>query len=111
MTPSVRWQLRFGDEIIANIKDAHASDWPWTYGTLVDSPQFEKFRKYFTDWDLVDDDDPEIDELIMTIESMGTITLHDNQTGRIYTKPVFNHNGESVWFRLHEHDASNAARD
>ena len=61
MNPSVRWQLKFGEHVIANIENAHASDWPWTYGTLVDSPQFETFRKYFTDWDLNDDDDPEID--------------------------------------------------
>ena len=61
MTPSIRWQLRFGDQVIA---DAYATDWPWTYGTLVDSPHFEKFRKYFSDWDLYDDDDPEKDELI-----------------------------------------------
>jgi hypothetical protein len=105
-TSTIRWQLRFGDHVIANVEDAHAVDWPWTYGTLVDSPQFERFRKYFTPWDLDDDDDdPEIDELIEIIKKMGEITLHDNKTNRTYTNPVFNHSGESVWFRLHEHEA------
>ena len=69
------------------------------------------FRKYFTDWDLDQDDDPEIDVLINKIESMGTITLHDNHTGRTYIKPVFNHSGGTVWFRLHEHEASDAPSD
>lgn len=101
MTDVVRWQLKFGDRVIASIADANFTDWPWTYGRLIDSPMFEKYRKYFTDSELWDDDDPEIDALIEEIRSIGEITLHDAKTGRVYSNPTFNHDGESVWFRLH----------
>lgn len=108
MTQEVRWELRFGEHVVAHIMDAHATDWPWTYGTLVDSPEFEIYRKYFTDWDLSNDDDPVIDELISKIQSLGEITLNDMKTGRIYSNPTFNQNGDTVWFRLHEHELSDA---
>jgi hypothetical protein len=100
-TERIRWRLRFGDTLIAEIADADCTDWPWTYGRLVDSSTFDRFRKYFTDWDLSDDEDPEIDELIDEIQSMGPITLIDEETNRTYDNPTINQNGNSIWFRLH----------
>ena len=100
----IRWELRFGEHVIAKIADAQSADWPWTYGTLVNSPEFEMYREYFTDSEMWDDNDVELDQLISTIESMGEISLHDLKTERTYNNPTFNQNGDSVWFRLHEHE-------
>jgi hypothetical protein len=49
--PSVmRWQLELDKEVIARI-DVDEFDFPFTYGQLVDSPLFERFRRYFSDPD------------------------------------------------------------
>ena len=100
----ILWRLRFGDTLIAEIADADYADWPWTYGRLVDSSTFDRFRKYFTDWDLSDDEDPEIDELIDEIHSMGPITLMDEETNLKYDDPTINQDGYWIWFRLHLND-------
>jgi hypothetical protein len=43
MAGVVRWHLALGDKIVARI-DADEYAFPFTYGVLVDSPAFDRFR-------------------------------------------------------------------
>ncbi len=95
----VRYQLELGGEVIARI-NAGERDFPWTYGRLVDSPAFERFRRFFTDEADWPDDDPELDALCSDVQSRGGFVLQDMSSGVAYQGVRLNHDGgNSVWFR------------
>ena len=77
-----RWQLELGREVIARI-DADFHEFPWTYGSLVDSPQFERFRSYFTSEDEWPEDDPAFEELCGEIQSKGGFAIRDVSTNTL----------------------------
>jgi hypothetical protein len=95
----VRWQLELGDKVIARI-DADEYDFPFTYGRLVDSPAFERFRRYFTDDNDWPDDDPQLEALCGEVHDQGCFILREMPTGVAYRGVCLNHDGEQVvWFR------------
>lgn len=96
----VRWHLELGTEVVAYIEDAHIYEFPWTYGVIVASPQFERFRTYFTDSETWADDDATIESLCDEVLSRGGFILRDLQSGRVHLNPTFNQKDESVWFRI-----------
>jgi hypothetical protein len=77
MGEAIRWHLELAGEVVAPIADAGDYDFPWTYGTLVSSPEFERFRPYFTDPDEWPDDDPAFEALYGEVQSRGGFILHD----------------------------------
>jgi hypothetical protein len=95
---SQRWQLELGGEVIAYI-DADAYEFPWTYGNLVDSPRFERFRCYFTDEDTWPDNDPAFEALCEEIGAKGRFTLRDTTTDTLYRGVRLNQENGVVWFR------------
>jgi len=97
---AVRWYLELGGEIVAHIADADEYDFPWTYGTLIDSPKFERFRTYHTDPDEWPDDNLEFDTLIGEIRDRGGFVLRDLQSGEVHPGIRLHHRGNSVWFRI-----------
>src|SRR5262245_4587665 len=100
MAEVIRWHLELGGEVIARIADAGEYDFPWTYGRLVESPGFERFRPYFTDPDDWPEDDPAIEALCAEVHSRGGFVLHDFQTGEVHQGVRLNQRGEAVWFRI-----------
>jgi hypothetical protein len=100
MAEAVRWHLELGDEVIAQIADADDYDFPWTYGVLVNSPAFERFRPYFTDSEDWPDDDPAIEALCGEVQDRGGFVLRDHQTGESHPGIGLNQRGDSVWFRI-----------
>jgi hypothetical protein len=100
MAETVRWHLELGGDVIARIADAHDYEFPWTYGTLVNSPEFERFRPYFTDPDDWLDDDQAIEALCGEVHSSGGFVLRDFQTGQVHPNFRLNQREESVWFRI-----------
>ena len=95
----VRWQLELGGEVVAQI-DATEFDFPFTYGRLMDSPGFDRFRPYFaddTDWP---DDDPEFEALCGEVQNRGGFVLRELPAGAVYRSVCLNHDGKyGVWFR------------
>lgn len=100
MAEAIRWHLELGGEVVARIADANEYEFPWTYGVLVDSPEFERSRPYFTDPDDWPEDDPAIEALCGEVDARGDFTLRDLQTGQIYPRMWLNQRGEYVWFRI-----------
>lgn len=100
MPETVRWYLELGAEVIARIADGNEYEFPWTCGRLVESPDFERFRTYFTDPDDWKDDDPVTEELCREVQSCGGFVLRDLQTGEVYHGIRLNQRAESVWFRI-----------
>jgi hypothetical protein len=99
MREVVRWHLELGGQLVARI-DADEYDFPWTYGLLVDSPEFERFRRYFTDDTGWPDDDPELDALLGEVRDRGGFVFREVPTGVVYRNVMLNHDGGSVvWFR------------
>lgn len=99
MVEPIRWQLELGDEVVARV-DADEYDFPFTYGRLVDSPSFERFRLYFTDSNYWPDDDPELEVLCEEIQARGRFVLRDMSSGVAYQGVCLNHDGGHViWFR------------
>jgi hypothetical protein len=95
----VRWQLELAGEVVACI-NADEYEFPWTYGRLVDSPGFERFRRYFTDPEDWPDDDPELEALCREVQDGGGFVLRDLSTGMTYRGVCLNHDGgQVVWFR------------
>ena len=95
----VRWQLELGDEVVARI-DADEFDFPFTYGRLVDSPTFERFRRYFTDANDWPEDDVQLEALCGEVQESGGFLLREMPTGVAYCNVCLNHDGEQVvWFR------------
>lgn len=99
MSKVVRWHLELGDEIVARI-DADEFSFPFTYGVLVDSPAFERFRRYFTDDTTWPEDDEELEALCGEVDDRDDFVLRDTSTGVAYGGVCLNHNGgQIVWFR------------
>lgn len=99
MVEVVRWQLELGTEIIARI-DADEYDFPFTYGQLVDSPEFERFRRYFTDDNDWLEEDQELEALCGEVLDRGGFVLREVPSGVVYQGVCLNHNGRQVvWFR------------
>jgi hypothetical protein len=99
MAPIVRYQLELGGEVVARI-DVLGHEFPFTYGRLVDSPAFERFRRYFTDDNDWAEDDPEIEALCGEIQDCGGFLLREMLSGVFYRGVCLNHDGsEGVWFR------------
>jgi hypothetical protein len=95
----VRWHLELGDEVVARI-DADEFSFPFTYGRLVNSPQFERFRQYFTDPNDWPDDDDALEKLCSEVQSHGRFVLRDTSSGIVYEGVCLNHDGtDVVWFR------------
>jgi hypothetical protein len=100
MAKAIRWHLELGGEIVARIADTDEYDFPWTYGVLVESPGFERFRPYFTNPDDWPEDDPAIEALCGEVHARGGFALRDFQTGALHQGIRLNQRGESVWFRI-----------
>ncbi len=99
MSHTVRYHLELGGEVVARI-DADEYDFPWTYGRLVDSPAFERFRRYFTDDNDWPDDDPELEALCGEVQDKGRFVLRNVASGDAYQGVCLNHDGGGVvWFR------------
>jgi hypothetical protein len=101
MSQEIRWHLELGGELIARISDLHSYEFPWTYGELVDSPKFERFRVYFNDPETWPEDDPEIEKLCGEVHVRGGFLLKDRWTGLEYREITLNHDNDvGVWFRI-----------
>lgn len=99
MADNMRWHLELEGEVITKIQDAHKYDFPWTYGILIESPEFERFRPYFTDSDFWSDDDSMIEALCVEVYTKGGFTLRDIITGETYLNLRLNQREDTVWFR------------
>ncbi|HWV11405.1 MAG TPA: hypothetical protein VN156_17790 [Pseudomonas sp.] len=92
-----RWYLTLGDTLIATIQgDGH--DFPWTLGTLIESPEFERYRVYFSDdehWP----DTQAFEDLCEEIHHQGRFVLVNVETGERFHNLTLNHDGDAVWFR------------
>jgi hypothetical protein len=91
------WHLYLGDELIAQIR-SEATDFPWTYGKLINAPKFEKFRTYFSDEDFWPET-PEFDDLIEEIHHRGKFSITNTQTDERFDNLRLNQDGDDVWFR------------
>jgi hypothetical protein len=99
MAGVVRWQLELGGEVVARV-DADEYDFPFTYGRLVESPAFERFRRYFTDPNDWPDDDPGLEALCGEVRARGGFVLRELAAGMAYRGVCLSHDGgEVVWFR------------
>lgn len=95
----VQWQLELGDEVVARI-NAHEYDFPFTYGRLIDSPVFERFRPYFTDDNDWPENDTQLQALCGEVRERGGFLLREIPTGIAYGGVCLNHDGgQVVWFR------------
>ena len=97
MSHSADWQLELGHEVIAEILN-DGTDFPWTYGKLIDPSKFDRFRCYFSD----DDTWPEtseFDALLDEIRAKGGFILKNLRTGESFGSIRLNQEGQSVWFR------------
>jgi hypothetical protein len=66
----------------------------------VDSPGFERFRRYFTDPEGWPEDDPELETLCGEVQSRGRFVLRKLPDGVTYQGVCLNHDGgQVVWFR------------
>jgi hypothetical protein len=93
------WQLELGCEIVAKIKTA-GYEFPFTYGRLVDSSAFERFRKYFTDSNDWPDEDLSLEALCSEVQNRGGFLLRMMSSGVAYRGICLNHDGgQGVWFR------------
>lgn len=100
MVEAVRWHLELGGEVIARIADVGEYEFPWTYGVVVESPEFERFRPYFTDPETWPDDDPNMEALCREVDSRRGFLLRDFQTGVEHQPVTLNQNSTYVWFRI-----------
>lgn len=94
-----QWQLELGGEVIARI-DTDSYEFPWTYGNLVNSPQFERFRLYFTDPDDWADDDEALETLCGDVEARGGFVIRELATNTVYRSVTLNQDRDVVWFRF-----------
>jgi hypothetical protein len=105
----VRWQLELGGEVISRI-DADDYEFPWTYGRLVDSPGFDRFRVFFgnpDDWP----ETPEFEALCREITAKGDFALREVPAAAVYRSVTLRQEGEVVWFRYGEAADPGAASD
>ena len=86
--------------MIARIADASEYEFPWTYGVVVESPQFEQYRPYFTDPETWPEDDPAVESLCGEVHSRGGFLLRDFQSGLVHQPVTLNQNREYFWFRI-----------
>jgi hypothetical protein len=93
----VEWHLLLGSALVATIQTTDV-DFPWTYGDLVDSARFHKYRVYFSD----EDDWPETDEfasLCSEIRDSGSFSLLNTATQQTFRSFRLNHEANIVWFQ------------
>lgn len=94
---SLDWHLRLGDALIAIIRyDSY--EFPWTYGKLIYSPEFERFRVYFSDEDSWPETQ-EFDDLCEEIHRCGKFSIGNAETGERFSNLRLNQSGDQVWFR------------
>jgi hypothetical protein len=99
MADIIRWQLELGDEVIAQIIDEHAYEFPWATGRLVDSPRFERFKDYFNSaedgrWN------EDLEVLGTEIQTRGDFILRDLKTGAIRSSvSLYEGCDNTVYFR------------
>lgn len=99
MPEVIRWQPELGGEVVARI-DADDYSFPFTYGRLVGSPGFERFRRYFTDDNDWPEDDAELEAVCGEVMDRGRFVLRDVPAGVVYGGVCLNHDGgDGVWFR------------
>lgn len=98
-SPAVQYQLELGDEVVAAIV-AIGYEFPWTYGRLINSPEFERFRTYFTDDNDWPEDDVDLEAVCGEVHTRGDFVIRDLSSGVVYQGVRLNHDGEDgVWFR------------
>jgi hypothetical protein len=93
----IDWHLYLGDELIAELR-SETIDFPWTFGKLINSSKFERFRTYFSDEDYWPETQ-EFDDLIKEIHHRGKFSIANIQTGERFHNLRFNQDGDDVWFR------------
>lgn len=93
-----RASLELGGEAIAEIV-VDDYEFPWTYGHLLRSEKFERFRTYLSDVDSWPEDDPELEQVCSEVNAKGHFRLRCLRTGIIFTDIVLHHQGSIVWFR------------
>ena len=91
------WHLMLGDAMVASIQ-CDSAEFPWTYGKLVESPEFEKFRVFFSDEDSWPET-LEFEELCNEIHARGKFSLLNTATEVSYRSFRLNHDGNVIWFR------------
>lgn len=91
------WHLKLGNETIATIRST-SFDFPWTYGELCDSPQFERFRIYFSDEELWPETQ-EFEDLCLEIRERGDFYIFNSDKGESFRNVSINQDGNDVWFR------------
>jgi hypothetical protein len=92
------WELILGSDIVGKIVNV-GFEFPWTLGMLIDSPDFERFRVYFSD----EDDWPETEEfdaMVDEIRSRGGFQLRNLSSGEQHRSFRLNQQGNDVWFRF-----------
>jgi hypothetical protein len=92
------WHLELGDEVIAKLQ-YRSCEFPWIDADIVDSPKFERYRSYFSDFE----DWPEtqeFDDLRAEIEAKGDFRLCDQDTGKVKDMVTLYENGDFVTFRF-----------
>jgi hypothetical protein len=95
-----RFSLEIGGEIIAVIK-VDGIDFPWTYGHLVNTSKFERFRPYFTDATSWPEEDSDLDALCAEVRAKGGFILNCLETGERFTNVFLNRDDDVVWFRYY----------
>lgn len=96
-TQATIWHLKLGKETVATVR-SNSFDFPWTYGELYDSPQFERFRTYFSDDELWPDTE-DFEDLCSEIRDRGRFYIFNSDTGESFRNVTFNQDGNVVWFR------------
>jgi hypothetical protein len=95
----MQYRLELGGEVVATIV-ASGYEFPWTYGRLVNSPEFERFRTYFTDDNDWPENDSDLEVLCGDVQAHGRFRIRDLSSGVAYQGVCLNHDGgDGVWFR------------
>jgi hypothetical protein len=98
----IRWQLELGDEVIGQIIDEHAYEFPWAIGRLVDDSKFERFRGYLN-FDYNDEDrvwSESLEEFSEEIKARGGFILRDLETGMVESDIIlYDYGNNLVCFR------------
>jgi hypothetical protein len=92
------WHLELGDEVIAKLQ-LRSYEFPWIDADIVDSPKFERYRSYFSDFEDWPET-PEFEALKAEIEAKGDFRLRDQDTGKVEERVTLYENGDSVTFRF-----------
>jgi hypothetical protein len=92
------WHLELGDEVIAKLQ-YRSCEFPWIDADIVDSPKFERYRSYFSDFEDWPET-PEFDDLRAEIKAKGDFRLCDQDTGKVEKGVTLYENGDFATFRF-----------